>query len=346
MRKLLIMTCCAIMLFGGCSSSKQPEVSDELVTTTVPEVRSHQSRLDGKAESYKGCFACDDYYLAYITEEGKVHISFNNGKNREVKQIKNAVQIEEGMDEIIVVDKEGNLIIYSVNEDKIIKDFPSSSEIDTSHIVNGGGMLASDADWKKSLSECSDVEKLIADDSALGYYIAFKKDNSVVGRSKRYDNFQDKVDECVAWENIVKYVCDGDDIMGLKKDGTVICTNEEISSELAEEWTDIIDIEASGSFLGLKADGTVLSLAGELEYKTLRWTNVKQISASLFCAAGLKEDGTVVVAGRDFGQDEAENWTDIVYVQAADTYVMGIKENGEIVTTPLQEGEFKLGVFK
>ena len=64
---------------------------------------------------------------------------------------------------------------------------------------------------------------------------------------------------------------------------------------------------------------------------------MKQISASLFCAAGLREDGTVVVAGRDLGQDEAEKWTDIVYVQAANTYVMGIKENGEIVTTAIKK---------
>ena len=343
MRKLLILTCCAMMIFGGCGSSKQSDVSNEPtataepVATVAPEEISNNSEVDNKVESYKGRFVCDDNYIASITEEGKINILFNNGKNREVKAIEDAVKIVSGLDEVFVVDKEGNLIIYSVNDDKILEDLPGASEIDTSDIENGGGMLASDAEWKKNLSECSDIEDLIADDSSLGYYIAVRKDKSLIGASKHYEDFQKKVDECSTWENITKYVCNGADIMGLREDGTVICTNEDISSELAAEWTDIIDIEASGSFLGLKADGTVLSLVGELEYKTLEWTDVKQISTSLFCAAGLKEDGTVVVAGRDFGQSEAEKWTDMIYVQAADTYVMGIRENGEIITTTVQK---------
>ena len=285
MRKILIMVCCAMMLLSGCGISKQSDVKDE--------------KTDSKAESYKGRYACADSFCAYITEEGKVHILDDNGAEREIKQIEDAIQISPGMDELIVLNEEGKIIIYSVIEDKIITDFSSSSEATMEFGETMGAGVGAYIDWRKSLSECNDVEKLLGSYDGPMYYIAFKKDKSVVGSSMTDANFQDKVDECALWDNITKYICNGTDIMGLKEDGTVICTNEEISSELAEEWTDIIDIKASGSFLGLKADGTVLSLVGELEYTTLGWSDVKQISASLFCATGLREDGTVDIAGRD-----------------------------------------------
>lgn len=353
MRLIYILACFLVVILSGC-------------------MPSNQSGTHSEAEQYEGRFVCEGEYLAYITDTDKVYIAYPDGTGHEVQGISDAVQLSGGENEFVVLDKDGNLTFFSVLEDKIIDNFPTGSEMvqdlyDQGMIALGGTMIGVEADWKKSLSECNNIEKLFIDYGDNQYFVAESNDKSIMfSDTSCLSGFlplplvndksimcggvrwgEETKEKCEAWEGISDICSNGTDAMGLKSDGTVICTNDKFSSELSD-WSDITDIECGGStFLGLKADGTVLSLGGEMEFMASDWSGINQISASYSTIAGLRSDGKVNVATvsyvLDFGQSEAKEWTDIVYVQASYYYILGVRKNGDIITTPLQEGAFKFG---
>ena len=62
------------------------------------------------------------------------------------------------------------------------------------------------------------------------------------------------------WEDIVQIAAASDNVIGLKKDGTVVVTGSNSwGQKEAEKWTDIIAVKAFGSSVyGIKKDGTIL----------------------------------------------------------------------------------------
>ena len=62
------------------------------------------------------------------------------------------------------------------------------------------------------------------------------------------------------------------------------------------------------------------------------WSNIIAVSASNSNTAGLKADGTVVVAGRDsHGQKDAETWEDIATLSVGPGFIVGLKIDGTMV---------------
>ena len=119
----------------------------------------------------------------------------------------------------------------------------------------------------------------------------------------------------------------------------------EIYDELIE-WTDIVAIDAGISYLvGLRKDGTVLCIGAmgnnEELYRVLEWTDIIQVAVGTIGAVGLKSDGTVVATGRyvDDGKSgtpppvpafDFSDWTDIVQVVAGQNYVAGLSKDGTL----------------
>lgn len=66
--------------------------------------------------------------------------------------------------------------------------------------------------------------------------------------------------DTVNWEDIVQIAAADDNIIGLKKDGTVVVTGDEHwEQKEAENWTDIIAVKAfDSSIYGIKKDGTIV----------------------------------------------------------------------------------------
>ena len=80
------------------------------------------------------------------------------------------------------------------------------------------------------------------------------------------------------------------------------------------------------------------------------WTDIVAVDATQNFAAGLKNDGTVVVTSRDgSGGDHSlierekaaiENWTDIVSIAVANNYIAGLRKNGTVVIQSYCPWEF------
>ncbi len=70
-------------------------------------------------------------------------------------------------------------------------------------------------------------------------------------------------------------------------------------------------------------------------FNTDDWSDIVSISAAGNHTFGLKNDGTVLVAGSKdndrFGESNVEGWTDIVAVSAEDFYTVGLKKDGTVV---------------
>jgi len=94
------------------------------------------------------------------------------------------------------------------------------------------------------------IEKIYA---SLGLSIGVRKDGTVVTAGNDSD-IREKVNK---WSNIEHIFCGFDDnIFGLKYDGTVVTTSDEL--EEVSSWTGIIDICCDGEYaIGLKGNGDI-----------------------------------------------------------------------------------------
>lgn len=121
----------------------------------------------------------------------------------------------------------------------------------------------------------------------------------------------------------------------LKGDGTVETVTLNYFTTLdAKSWTGVVDISAGKSLIGLREDGTVL-VAGyrNEEYSMVEtWRDIIAISAAAYQVVGLKRDGTVVGLGNNmFHQLEFSDWSDIVAIDTQSYLTIGLKAEGTLV---------------
>ena len=154
------------------------------------------------------------------------------------------------------------------------------------------------------------------------------------------------------WSNIDRVVCKYHHTVGLKKDGSVIATGDNMDMSCqVDTWRDIEDI-ACGDYhtVGLKKDGTVVACGAKNFYDGDHWYEVEANSGqcnigkwkdiSVICCSsqttyGVRKDGTVCVVGdalKDrFGEAKCLNWTDIIGLSASHNHVVGIRSDGTVV---------------
>ena len=129
-----------------------------------------------------------------------------------------------------------------------------------------------------------------------------------------------------SWRDLVAIASSDWMTVGVKSNGTVITTNDTLSSAVSA-WRDIIVVEICGSdtIVGLTTDGSVVVASEDPEknavlFKAESWNNVAAIATGYWHIIGLKEDGTVVttpiVEGsklypNDDGQCNVSGWTNI-----------------------------------
>ncbi|TJX12745.1 chromosome condensation regulator [Tissierella creatinini] len=149
-------------------------------------------------------------------------------------------------------------------------------------------------------------------------------------------------------------------LVGLKEDGTVVCfTNTSIYRDSwgdaekgqfdVSSWTDIVSVDAGGSFefgyffvVGLKSDGTVVftdnSMPGTenrvIDQRLIsKWKDIIAVSAGVGFVSGLKSDGTVIStdeSGADY--NSVKNWENIKAISAGQ-HLIGLKQDGTVVAT-------------
>ena len=127
-------------------------------------------------------------------------------------------------------------------------------------------------------------------------------------------------------------------VYGLRNDGTVLMAVDGITKELScDEKIAEICTGYFGDLLGITESGkiTVLSPNTESEekgmYQVEGWKNIIQLAIGESHTVGLRADGTVAAAGRNYaGQCDVEDWKDIVYIAAGRTCTLGITAAGDL----------------
>lgn len=136
--------------------------------------------------------------------------------------------------------------------------------------------------------------------------------------------------------------------VGMIRNGKVYLAGYDYYSWKSEldSWNDIISISVKGNFVvGLKENGTVVMAGKVPEYYvgTKTWNDVISISTGQQYIIGLREDGTVVAQGHNGdGQVNIDEWNDIVAITAGWRHTVGLDSDGKILITGLgSKGQLK-----
>lgn len=154
------------------------------------------------------------------------------------------------------------------------------------------------------------------------------------------------------WSDIEDIVACKDFTIGLKKDGTVVVEGEgESNVEAIKQWQDIVAIETDGftpnHIIGLKRNGTLEILAKYTNqiYEVSEWKNIKKVVSCFLYAAGLKEDGSVIVttARMDRLNKRVKSWRNIIDIAAirdkgSNACIVGLQADGMVVFAEERNG--------
>ncbi|MCL2628758.1 MAG: hypothetical protein FWD44_08725 [Oscillospiraceae bacterium] len=98
-------------------------------------------------------------------------------------------------------------------------------------------------------------------------------------------------------------------------------------------------IAAAGQhYVGLKPNGAVVTIenwddpTGSGRNNVEGWNDIVSVAAGFDFTAGLKSDGTVVVAGRLSDKDSVNDWRDITAISAGGNYLVGLKSDKTIIS--------------
>lgn len=134
-------------------------------------------------------------------------------------------------------------------------------------------------------------------------------------------------------------------IVATRADGTLVTAGSNRSGQAkVEAWQDIVAIDAGDAFtIGLKKDGTVVVTENQQSaLDTSAWTNVVQIAAGNSHIAALRSDGTVVAAGSNRnGCCQVSDWRDVIFVAAGDKHTLGVTKDGQLLIAGSVHGDKK-----
>ncbi len=128
---------------------------------------------------------------------------------------------------------------------------------------------------------------------------------------------------------------------GIRQDGTVVATGKDAHPSDLAKWTNIVAVEPSknGMFVvGLKQDGSVtVRLSSELQSwkpDLTLWTDIVSVAAGNYHFAGLKKDGSIVVANfTDAVTYDLAGWPRVTALAAGQTNTLGIRKDGTVLAT-------------
>lgn len=143
------------------------------------------------------------------------------------------------------------------------------------------------------------------------------------------------------WENIVAISAGDFHTVGLAENGFVYATGYNHAGQCdvqdlmyAAQGRRIVALAAGYVHtLALLEDGTVVACGNNEtgEGNVSAWKDIVLICAGTEFSAGLKVDGTVVLAGQIAEDWDVSGWTDIVNLAAGDGFLVGVKADGSAV---------------
>ena len=185
------------------------------------------------------------------------------------------------------------------------------------------------------------------------------------------------------FNNVVQISSNGNGLLGLKKDGKVVCTGAGTACEV-NDWKNITMIAAGAQHsVGLKENGEVECVGADRACSVKDWKDIEAVYAGNEITIGKTKEGKLLVAGKVSSQtslEEAENvkdvyigetqiivvyndgtalcygiegnvlsntagWANINRAVAGNNYAIGLTQNGTVVTT-ITDREIKEAIEK
>lgn len=197
----------------------------------------------------------------------------------------------------------------------------------------------------------SDWTDIVQIASGAFYVVGLKSNGTVVVAS----NIDQACCDVSDWNGITKICAAGNTTAGIRADGTAVARGRNGYLQLDDKWTDIVDIACIGTgdqVIGLKRDGTIIRQKSEKPSEEVGCYGASSFSAysnggTFTVIAALHPDGTVdcAVTGPVTEKEklvaDVEGWTDIAAVYAGWGYVIGLKFDGTVVGAGEQGGVMK-----
>lgn len=218
-------------------------------------------------------------YTFILSENGTLSCYPSNEElEKEIKKIKNIVDIACGSNHLVILDKKGNVYAYG-NNDKgqcNVDDFKDINKI----FATKYGTIAMDENGKlyscgefigqSRLKNYDNILDIDVDDNNL----LILMDDGTVECESSNNNFLG----IYKWRNVVDVACGNTFVAGLKKDGTVyVESNDKDISNEAKKWENIIAISSSGECL-VAYDGEKIYAVGDNEYLVTKKEEAKTLN--------------------------------------------------------------------
>lgn len=162
-----------------------------------------------------------------------------------------------------------------------------------------------------------------------------------------------------SWRDIVAIAAGGQHYVGLKQDGSVVSTGQNVRGACdVSGWRDIVAITCgSGYTIGVKSDGSVVacgqfwdSPGSMVSNRLSSWRDIVSVSAGPNHILGLKKNGTVVAQGLkscDRGECKVSDWWGIVAIAAGRSFSVGLRADGTAVAVgDNRYGQCNVGSWK
>ncbi len=196
-------------------------------------------------------------------------------------------------------------------------------------------------------TDWQDIATISAGDE---FVVGLRKDGTVVGAGRnKYKEYGD----VEYWENVIAISAGDFHTVGLLSDGTIVsapgynhCGQAEVAS-LNQGAGNLRIVAVSAGYdhtLALLEDGTVVACGDWPTRENTQngvcqvshWRDIAAICSGTEFCAGLRTDGTVVVAGVDW---DLSDWTDVYSLSAGDFFLVGLKADGTVLYV-VEESEY------
>ena len=280
-----------------------------------------------------------DIYTAVVKKDGTVMLlNYTDTRQRQCLEWTDIIAVSSTISSAahtVGLKKDGTVIAVGANQCNQC-DTSSLSDVVTIDTTAHGFTVGLKADgtvyytgsslwgYETQIQELSSWQDIAVIRLLSSTVFGIKKDGTVVTASlnlkgERYKDWSDMLNK--DWNDIIAvdsvgipYI--GNHYLGLKADGTVICSYDDLQSEVSQ-WSDIVAV--SGGFdyvIGLKSDGTVVSTGKPYHGDPLElsdWYDMAAVYAYSMGAIGVKNDGSMVITGKEKNLPSAliKNWTDI-----------------------------------
>lgn len=257
------------------------------------------------------------------------------GKNNSpyVSSADNTDRLAASNSSIIYIDNVGAVKGSGDNSNGQISNLPSEKAVKVVEGSNYSIILLEDGSvlsyglidkYQKEISEWTNIIDIA---SGLNHVVAVDKN----GRMYCVGNNSNGECNIGSFDDIKNVYATPTGTIGVNNSGKIYYTGSFVGTSTLKKYENVLDIDASAdNLIILKEDGTcdyVASYDNSIYFDVSRWTNIVDVTCGNDFFAGLKQDGSVVVASMSLDEDVVSEWKNIIAIASGDDYLVALDGN-------------------